>query len=214
MKKVVIPFVVAIAIILIVQSQICAQSEESGDIAIVVPVESLRDVIEDLLPYEFDFGKGFAGSFRVEAIENLKIIEDSISCSSYIVGKDVYYTIKIMDRKARVAVGNVRLRSNWELLVRYDETKRVLMVTPSVRGVIDKDSVSKGEMLLNAVLEGLSGLAYPVRLDTLKPIETALHKRDLSIDINITGVSVETGRIVVTMRPSAQYAEPNASPKQ
>jgi len=214
MKRVVIPFVVAVAMILIVQSQICAQSEESGDITIVVPVESLRDVIEDLVPYQFDFGKGFEGSFRVEAIENLKIARDTISCTSYIVGEDVEYSIKIMDRKARVAVGNVRLRNNWEVLVRYDETKKVLMVTPSVRGVMDKDSVSKGEMLLQAVLEGMSGLAYPVQLDTLKPIETALQKRDLFIDINITGVSVERDKIVVTMRPSAQYAEPDASPRQ
>lgn len=205
---------VSIAAILIMHSHSVAQSKHAGDITIVVPEETIMDIIEDLVPFKFDFGKRFTGSFRIEAIDNLEIDRDKIACSSYIVGEDVAYSIKIIDKSAHVDVGNVRLRNDWEAAVRYDEARKTLLVTPYVRGVIDKGNVSKGEMLLHALLEGMSGLAYPVKLNDLKPIKTVLKKRDLFIDVNITGVSVEKGQIVITMKPSAEYGKTDGPKNQ
>ncbi len=207
MKKFVIIVLASIAAILFVHSHSFAQSEGKGDITIVVPTESVSDFVTDLLPYQFDFGKKFTGSFMVQSIENIEIAKDKITFSSYIVGKNVEYSIKIVNQPIRIAVGNVNLRNNWEALLRYDKVKKILFVTPYIKGVTDKNDVKKGEMLLHALLEGLSGIEYPVKLNELKPIQAALNKRELFINIDVTGIYAESGKLIVTMKPSAQYGE-------
>jgi len=205
---------VSIFSILVLNSQPFAQSDNTKDITVIIPTESVADIVQDLLPYQFDFGKKFSGSFRVQSIDNIRIVKDKIIFSSHIVGKNVEYVIKVVNRPIKVAVGNVKLRNNWEALLRYDTNKKILFVTPHIEGVIEKDDVSQGEMLLHALLEGLSDIEYPVKLSELKPIKAALNKRDLFINIDITNIHAENGKLFITMKPSAKYEENINPPAQ
>lgn len=211
MKKFTIPIVASIAAILLLNFQTFAQGESKQDITIVVPEKNVAALLRDLLPYQFDFGKKFTGSFSVQSIDNIKIVKDKVTFSSYIVGENVEYSIKIVNKPIRVAVGNVNLRNNWEALLRYDRNKKLLFVTPHVEGIIDKNRVSHGEMLLHALLEGLSGIEYPIKLNELKPIKATLNKRDLFINLDITDIYIESDKLVVTMKPSAKYGEIGSS---
>ncbi len=214
MKKFVIILMFSILSILVLNSQPFAQSENTRNITIIIPTESVADFVLELLPYQIDFGKKFSGSFRVQSIDNIRIVKDKIIFSSHIVGENVEYSIKIVNRSIKVAVGNAKLRNNWEALLRYDTNKKILFVTPHIEGVIDKDDVSQGEMLLHALLEGLSDIEYPVTLNELKPIKTALNERDLFINIDITNIHAENGKLFITMKPSAKYEENGNPPAQ
>lgn len=214
MRKFVIILMVSILSILALNSQPFAQSDNTKDITIIIPTESVADFVQELLPYQFDFGKKFSGSFMVQSIDNIRIVKDKIIFSSHIVGENVEYSIKIVNRSIKVAVGNVKLRNNWEALLRYDTNKKILFVTPHIEGVIDKDDVSQGEMLLHALLEGLSDIEYPVTLNELKPIKTALNERDLFINIDITNIHAENGKLFIAMKPSAKYEENINPPAQ
>jgi len=207
MKKLVTLTAALITAILLLHFQTFARSGDRQDITIVLPTESVAAILQDMLPCQFDFGKKFTGSFMAQSIDNLEIVKDKITFSSYIIGEDVEYSTKIVNKLIKVAVGDVRLRNNWEALLRYDRNKKLLFVTPHIRGVIDKDNVNQGGMLLHALLKGLSGIEYPVKISELKPIKTTLSKRDLFINVDITDIYAESGKLVVTMKPSAKYGE-------
>ncbi len=214
MKKLVILIVALITAILLLHFQTFAQSDNRQDMTIVLPTESVAAILQDLLPCQFDFGKKFTGSFSAQSIDNLEIVKDKITFSSYIVGENVEYSTKIVNKLIKVAVGDVKLRNNWETLLRYDRNKKLLFVTPHVQGVIDKDNVSQGEMLFHALLEGLSGIEYPVKISELKPIKTTLSKRDLFINVDITNIYAESGKIVITVKPSAKYGKVSGTESQ
>lgn len=203
---------VSILSTLALNSQPFAQSDNTKDITVIIPTESVADFVQDLLPCQIDFGKKFSGSFRVQSIDNIRIVKDKIIFSSHIVGENVEYVIKVVNRPIKVSIGNVKLRNNWEALLRYDTNKRILFVTPHIEGVIDKDDVSKGEMLLHALLEGLSGIEYPAKLSELEPVKAALNERDLFINIDVTNIRAENGKLFITMKPSAKYGDKNTSP--
>jgi hypothetical protein len=103
-------------------------------------------------------------------------------------------------------VGNVDLRNKWEVSLWYDKGEKTLFMTPYIKSVTDKENVSKGEMVMHALLEGLSGIGYPLKLDELKPIKTAVNKKDIFINVDVTNIYAERGELIVTMKPSARYS--------
>jgi len=188
-------------------SKLFAQSESSRDITVIITSESVSGFIQELLPYDIDFGKKISGSFKVQSIENLKIVKDKVTFSSHIVGENVAYSMQILSKPIKVAVGNVNMRNNWETLLRHDDKKEILFLKPQVETVENEKDANQGEKLLHTLLKGLSGIEYPLKLSETKPIKITLNNRDILINTDVTGVQAEEGRLIVTMRPSAKYEE-------
>jgi len=204
MKKNCVILLASFLTILILNSQLRAQIDTIKNLAIVVPSESISKFINDILPYKIDFGKNFSGSFWIKSIDKIKIAKDRISFSSYIYGKDMEYTAKIGNQLVSVAVGNVNLHNNWETSLRYDQPKKILFIKPHVGDLRKKKDLSQGDMLLNALLVGLSDIEYPIEINKLEPITTEFDNKILTIDMDISNIFTENNKLFIEIKPSAK----------
>jgi len=184
-----------------------AQAGKTQNIALVVPETGISDLIKGLLPYSIDFGKGFSGSFRIKSIDNINIEKGKILFSTYIYGKDIKYTAKIVNQAVSVEVGHINLRNNWETSLRYDKKEKVLYVKPDIEGPNNNKDLSQGDMLLNALLQGLSDLEFPINLKDLKPITTEIDSTKITIQMDIVDIYTDNDMLYIETKPTAKKNE-------
>jgi hypothetical protein len=194
---------VAVILLLLVSSS-TAQVDNLKEMTIVVPAESIARVIQPLLPYRMDFGKNFRGDFWIQSIENIKIKKDRILFSSLITGKDIKYATKIGKQVVNIVVGKVNLRNHWEVSLKYDKSKKTLLVKPLIKGPANKSEFSQGDALLNTLLEALGGLEYPVDVNNLKPLKSELYDQLLTVNFDVSDIYTGDNKLFVEIIPSAQ----------
>lgn len=194
----------AFACLLILVASSTAQVNGLQEMTMVIPAESLAKVIKPLLPYKIDLGRNFIGSFFVQSIENIRIEKDRILFSSLISGKDIKYATKIGKQVVNFVVGNVNLPNQWEVYFNYDKRKKILMVKPFIRGPADVNGLTQGDALLNTLLEGFSGLEYPIELNNLKPVKSEFYHQLLTLNTDIADVYGADNKLFVELIPLVQ----------
>ena len=183
-----------------------AQAGKTQNIALVVSETGISDLIKGLLPYSIDFGKGFSGSFRIKSIDNINIIKGKILFSTYIYGKDIKYTTKIVNQAVSVEVGHINLRNNWETSLRYDKKEKILYMKPHIEGPNNNKDLSPGDMLLNALLQGLSDLEFPISLKDVKPFTTKIDSTKITIQMDIVDIYTDNDMLYIETKPTAKKA--------
>ncbi len=186
-----------------------AQAGKTQNITLVVPETGISDLIKGLLPYSIDFGKGFSGSFQIKSIDNINIEKGKVVFSTYIYGKDIKYATKIVNQAVSVEVGHIKLHNNWETSLRYDKKEKILYVKPHIEGQNDNKDPSPGDMLLNALLQGLSDLEFPISLKDLKPITTEIDSTKITIQMDIVDIYTENDMLYIETKPTAKKANKN-----
>ena len=186
-----------------------AQAGKIQNITLVVPETGISDLIKGLLPYSIDFGKGFSGSFRIKSIDNINIEKGKVLFSTYIHGKDIKYTTKIVNQAVSVEVGHIKLHNNWETSLRYDKKEKILYVKPNIEGPNNNKDLSPGDMLLNALLQGLSDLEFPISLKDLKPITTEIDSTKITIKMDVIDIYTDNDMLYIETKPTAEKTNKN-----
>ena len=186
-----------------------AQARKTQNITLVVHETGTANLIEGLLPYSIDFGKGFSGSFWIKSIENINIEKGKVLFSTYIYGKDIKYTTKIANQAVSVEVGHINLHNNWETSLRFDTKEKILYVKPHIEGPNNNKDLSPGDMLLNALLQGLSDLEFPISLKDLKPITTEIDSTKITIQMDIVDIYTDNDMLYIETKPTAKKTNKN-----
>ena len=182
-----------------------AQARETQNIALVVPETGISDLIKGLLPYSIDFGKGFSGFFWIKSIDNINIEKGKVLFSTYIYGKDIKYTTKIVNQAVSVEVGHINLRNNWETSLRYDKKEKIRYMKPHIEGPNKNKDLSQGDMLLNALLQGLSDLEFPISLKDLKPFTIEIDSSTkITIQMDIVDIYTDNDILYIETKPTAK----------
>ena len=182
-----------------------AQAGETQNIALVVPETGISDLIKGLLPYSIDFGKGFSGFFWIKSIDNINIEKGKVLFSTYIYGKDIKYTTKIVNQAVSVEVGHINLRNNWETSLRYDKKEKILYMKPHIEGPNKNKDLSQGDKLLNALLQGLSDLEFPISLKDLKPFTIEIDSSTkITIQMDIVDIYTDNDILYIETKPTAK----------
>lgn len=200
-------FIIGVAIFYIIfqAPYTFSQSGKTQNITLVVPESGVSNLIKGLFPYPIDFGKGFSGSFWIKSIDSIKIKKDRVSFATYIYGKDITYSTKIVNQAVRVEVGNINLHNNWKTSLRYDKKEKILLIKPHIEEQNkNKDSPSQGDMLLNALLMGLSDLEFPIEMKDLKPMTTVINNTKISINMEILDIYAGDGSLFIEVKPTAE----------
>jgi len=187
-----------------------AQTNQPNPVSIVVPEETIAASIGNLLPYEVPMGKLFSGALWVQSIDNVKIGNNSVTFSVKIQGKDIEFSTKIGDQELRLTFGEANVFSNVEASFRYDKEKKVLFIKPQIREFVDKDKSGQAGEVLMPLLEGLSGIEYPVELDRLDPVKTRLHNVMLQIKFDILDINSKDGKLFVEIIPAVEKIPPKS----
>ena len=58
--------------------------------------------------------------------------------------------------------------------------------------------------MLNALLTALSDIEYPVDLNNLKPIQSELHTRILTVNMNVSDLYAADGKFFLEINPVAR----------
>ena len=186
-----------------------AQAGKTQNITLVVPETGISNFIKGLLPYSIDFGKGFSGSFWIKSIDNINIEKGKVLFSTYINGKDIKYTTKIANQALSVEIGHINLHNNWETSLRYDKKEKVLYVKPHIEGPNNNKDLSQGDMLLNALLQGLGDLEFPISLKDLKPITTEIDSTKITIQMDIVDIYTDNDMLYIETKPTAKKTNKN-----
>ena len=209
MKKLQSIAIVLILLFCLFCSAPAAQLKDFRELTVVVPEDSITKFIKPLLPYRIEIGKNFSGSFWVKTIENIKIIEDGISFSAHISGKDIGYSAKIGKQTANFKVGDVNLRNNWAASLRYDKNKKKLYIKPHVESPQDKKDFSQGDVILDTLFTALSDMEYPVDVNRIEPITAELYDTVLTINMDISDIYAVDNKLFIEIIPTAHKKESN-----
>ncbi|MFQ5561702.1 MAG: hypothetical protein ACE5FU_14125 [Nitrospinota bacterium] len=183
-------------------TSVASQMSPMKEVTLVVPEARVKKIIEQLLPYKIDLGEGFSGSFWLKNIDNLKIEKNKISFNSHIFGEDIYYLTKIGTKTVKIFLGNVNSMNKWKTSIRYEPGAGKLFVKPSVDAAPDKESLSRGDFLLDALLQTLSGIEYPVKVDAIKPFMVNTVLNSLLVDVKVSDFFMEDGTLFLEVVPS------------
>lgn len=186
-----------------------AQLKDFKELTVVVPEDRITKFIKPLLPYRIEIGKNFSGSFWVKSIENIRIIEDGISFSAHITGKDIGYTAKIGKQTASFKVGDVNLRNHWAASLRFDKSKKKLFIKPHVESPQDKKDFSQGDIILDTLFNALSDMEYPVDVNRIEPITAELYDTVLTINMDVSDIYAVNNKLFIEIIPTAQKKESN-----
>ena len=181
-----------------------AQSGNSPDVVLSVPESGISGLIKGLLPYSIDFGKGFSGSFWIKSIENINLEKGKVLFSTYIYGQDIKYSTKIANQMVSVEVGHINLRNNWVTSLRYDKEEKILYIKPHIETPDKNQDLSQGDMLLNALLQGLSDLEFPISMKDLEPITTDVNNTKIMILIDIVDIYTDNDMLYIKSKPTAK----------
>ena len=181
-----------------------AQGEKPENMTLVVPETGIANLLKGLFPYAIDFGKGFSGAFWIKSIDNIDIKENRVLFSTTIYGEDIKYTAKIADRAVAIEVGKINLHNNWNTALRYDAKEKILYVKPHVEESAKTNGLSHGDMLLNALLMGLSDLEFPIEMKDIQPIATEMNGTNIIINVEILNIYAEGDKLFIEFRPMAQ----------
>ena len=181
-----------------------AQVKNTKELTVVVPAESIVKFIQPLLPYSIDMGENFSGSFWVKSIKNIKITKDRVSFSTHIYGKDIGYSAKIGNQTARFKVGDVNLHNHWEASLRYDKGKKKLYLKPHIESPKNKKDLSQGDILIDALLDALSDVEYPIDLNKINPITADIYNTKLTINTEISDVYSTQNKLYIEIIPTAK----------
>ena len=111
---------------------------------------------------------------------------------------------KIADRAVAIEVGKINLHNNWNTALRYDAKEKILYVKPHVEESAKTNGLSHGDMLLNALLMGLSDLEFPIEMKDIQPIATEMNGTNIIINVEILNIYAEGDKLFIEFRPMAQ----------
>jgi hypothetical protein len=181
-----------------------AQSGDTKPLTIVIPEESVNLFAGDLLPYEIPMGKNFSGALWVQAVDNIKIGNNKIAFFLTILGKDIEFSTKIGDQSINLQLGEANVSGNCEASFRYDNKKKLLFITPQIRNMGGGNKKAQATEVLVPLLQGLSGMEYPVEIQRFEPIKTKLQNKTLKIQFDISNIYSNNDRLFVEIIPSVE----------
>jgi hypothetical protein len=181
-----------------------AQTDGTKPLTMVIPEESINLVAANLLPYAIPMGNNFSGALWVQAIDNIKIGKNKINFFLKILGKDIEFSTKIGNQPINLQLGEANVSGNCEASFRYDKEKKLLFITPRIRDMGSGKSSAQATEVLMPLIEGLSGIEYPVEIQKLEPIKTELQNKALKIHFDISNIYSENNKLFVEIIPSVE----------
>ena len=94
--------------------------------------------------------------------------------------------------------------NNWVTSLRYDKKEKILYIKPHIDAPNDNKALSQGDMLLNALLQGLSDLEFPITMKDLEPITTDIDNTKIMIQIDIVDINTDNDMLYIKTKPTAK----------
>ncbi len=178
-----------------------AQKDNTENIFIVLPAQSVANFMTRLLPYEIKKVKNFSGHLWINSIKNIKIEKDRISLSSHIYGKDIIYNVEIGKYTSSVELGNIDMLNDWEIYFRYDADKKVFYIKPHLKNQVVTENTSYKEIVINRLFEVLSDIEYPIDLQEINPVTTEVLGNFITIKFEVSDIYAAHNELTVSLRP-------------
>lgn len=182
-------------------SPIIAASADQEALTLRIPAPVMVDILNKTVPIQLDpSSDSFTGNLAIQRIDNLKFGKQSLSALLGLVGKDMKLSTTIAGHKLLLNIGNVLLDFTINAKMRYDASKQMLFITPTVTD-IDSHGESKTDEIGNLLTKLFNGKEFPVSIDRLQPIITDTGSKQLTINMNITEISMAEDALVLQIKP-------------
>ena len=191
-----------IILIILLVPALDAQKKSLNAVTLVVPADSIAQFIKTLLPYRIDVGENFTGALWIKSIENIRIGDNKIFCSTHIFGKDIKYVTNIQKRKVTLVLGEVDLQKNWQASWRYAESQKKIFIKPQIENQSNEKELSQGDAILNTLLMALSDTEYEIDVNNLKPITQVINKKILTVNMSISDVYSKNNTLFIDVVPT------------
>ena len=187
-----------------------AASDEQEVLTLRIPHPVLVDILSKTVPIQLDpSSDSFSGSIAIQRIENLAFGKQSLSALLGLVGKDMKLSTTIAGHKLLLNIGNVLLDFTVNAKIRYDAAEQTLFITPTVKDIDSYGDEKTGE-IGNLLTNLFNGKEFPVAIDKLQPIITDTGSKQLTINMDITDITIAEDALFLHLQPIVQ-AKPNSS---
>ncbi|WP_232364249.1 hypothetical protein [Desulforapulum autotrophicum] len=181
-----------------------AQAAPSDEITIIVPRNVIANMIKSTLPLNLEKADYLKGRLWIHAIDNITIGSDKVAFEMNIQGRNIKLETHLGNQALWMEIGNFNADFDSSFSLRYDASKRVLHVTPHV---LQKNSDKKENKIAANLLQLMSlanGVEYPIEIKKLQPVLTQIGSDQFNIDMDITNIYTEKGRVLISGRPKLE----------
>jgi len=181
-----------------------AQTRPSDDIIITVPSGVITNMIKATLPLNLEKGPYLKGALWIHTIDRLRIGSDTVTFDMNIRGKNIKFETRLGNQALLMDIGSINAAFSCNAALRYDASKRLLYVTPHILQKQNQNKANKTEANLLQLLSLANGVEYPIEIAKFQPVITPISGEQLNIDMNITSIHTQNGKVFVRIRPQVK----------
>jgi hypothetical protein len=168
---------------------------------ISIPDDVLLRAIKDGLPIPIGTqSQSFQGDVIIQSLEKLQVREKSIFLQGVVAGQNFTMNTIIAGKEISMKLGSVELPVSCELFLRFDESKKILFVTPRFSRPKSLYTTDPADALL-LLLSSLEEKEFPVELGSIQPILVRTGERNILIELEPVDIQIQKGLLRIKMRP-------------
>ncbi len=191
-------------LILISSSGSHAQTVSSDEIIITIPRSVIINFIRSALPLNLENGQYLKGKVWIQTINQVKIGSNKVEFEMTIQGKNLKFAPRLGKQVLLLDIGNLNVVFSCDASIRYDDSKRLLYITPNI---VQKPNEKDTDQIAANLLQMLSltnGTEYPVEIQKIQPFVTKIGGDTFNIDMDITHISTEKDAFFIRGLPKFQ----------
>lgn len=166
----------------------------------ILPAQALHQSLQTILPLPLEpEGPAFDGTLSIDSIDTLRIHDDMISLHGIVSGKNLAMSTELAGQTIKLKLGQVTLPMTCDLLLRFDQSKKQLYVTPQFKPSATPDA--RGSQALLPLLAALGGKEYPVDLRQLQSIQHTVGSHSLQLQLQPVNVSASNNQLILGLKP-------------
>jgi hypothetical protein len=162
------------------------------------------NLVQSALPLNLEKSDYLKGDLWIHAIDHVAIGSDSVGFEMNIQGKNIQFGTRLGNQVLKMDVGNFNVDYNCRISLRYDTTKRLLYVTPYLLQTSNDNLENKLAANLLQLISLANGVEYPVEIARIEPVLTRIGRGQFHIDMDITNIYTEKGRLLISGRPKLE----------
>ncbi len=181
-----------------------AHTVSPDEITITVPRNVIVNLVQSALPLNLEKGDYLKGNLWIHAIDHVAIGSDRVTFEMNIQGENIQFGTRLGNQVLMMDVGSFNVDYNCRISFRYDGTKRLLYVTPYLLQKNNDNPENKLAANLLQLISLANGVEYPVEIARIEPVLTRIGRDKFHIDMDITNIYTEKGRLLISGRPKLE----------
>ena len=170
-------------------------------VTISIPDAVLFRAIKDGLPMPIEAKSQYIqGDVSLQSLEKLQVLENSLFVQGVVSGRNFTMNTTVAGKEISMNLGSVDVPVSCELFLRFDGSKKLLLVTPRFPKPKTLYTADPADALL-LLLSSLGEKEYPVALGDIQPILAKAGTRNIVIELEPVDIKTQKGLLLIKMRP-------------